>query len=311
MRMQSCFNVLISLALLCVCTPAQENISANSTDKVAAKPPQPTLDVTYIANEGFLIQAVGKKVLVDALFDDGFGTFLAPSRELLMQMNRGNGLFADVDLLLVTHRHGDHFNPKLVVEFLRHHAHCRLVAHTQVVDLLRKEEGFAQIAGQIYEVKLELGAFERISLNGISLDALCLRHMSEDPDNEPMRNMAFVVELGGVRFLHLGDARIYQSEAHLNHYPFEQKPIDILFLNREDRSEATQKFIAEKIKPSRIVAMHIPPAELSEETNHILAVYPHAIVFKQSMERRTLPIEVDFHNLTGEYFELTPPGDTP
>ncbi len=312
MRTKSFCNVVVALILLCTGASAQQNKNANSTAAVAAKISQPALDVTYIANEGFLIQAAEKKVLVDALFDDGFGTYLAPSQELLAQMTGGGAPFAYVDLLLVTHIHGDHFNPKLVVEFLRHHARCRLVAHTQAVDLLRKQEGFAQIEEQIHEVKLEPGAYEHISLNGINFDALCLNHMRDgDPEKDQMRNLAFVVELGGVRYLHQGDARINQSVAHLNHYPFVRSPVDILFLNQYDRSQATQQFIAEKIKPSQIVAMHIPPAELAEEMNKILAVYPHAIIFSESLGQRSLPIEVEFHNLTGAYLGQTPPGATP
>jgi glyoxylase-like metal-dependent hydrolase (beta-lactamase superfamily II) len=119
-----------------------------------------------------MIQAGGKKVLVDALFNDEF--FLAPSPELLAQMTGGSGPFADVDLLLVTHLHGDHFNPKMVAEFLRHHAHCQFVAHTQVIDLLRKEEGFAQIEKQIHEIRQEPGSRESMTMNGIALDVLVL-----------------------------------------------------------------------------------------------------------------------------------------
>jgi hypothetical protein len=167
-------------------------------------------------------------------------------------------------------------------------------------------DGFASVESQIHEIKLEPGAREQFSHNGITVDVLCLNHMH----SQQVRNLAFAVELGGVRFLHMGDSLIDESEAHLNSYPFEQAPIDILFLNRIDRSQATQQFIAEKIKPSQIVAMHIPPAELAEETNNILAIYPHAIVFKQSMERRSVPIEVDFHNLSGDYLGQTP-GATP
>jgi L-ascorbate metabolism protein UlaG (beta-lactamase superfamily) len=286
---------------------AQQNKNAYLTSTVAAKTPQPSLDVTYIGNAGFMIQAGGKKVLVDALFE-GTTEVLGPSPELLAQMMDAHGPFADVDLLLVTHPHGDHFNAKLVIEFLRHHAHCQLVAHTQVVDRLRNEEGFAQIMGQIHEVKQEPGAYEQLILNGINLDALCLYHMSADSS---MKNLAFIVELGGARFLHMGDSSIDQSEAHLNNYPFEQSPVDLLFLNRVDRSETTQKFIAEKIKPSQIVAMHILPVELEEVSKNFRAAYPHAIIFKQSMERRSLPIEVYFHKLTGDYLGQTPPGDTP
>jgi L-ascorbate metabolism protein UlaG (beta-lactamase superfamily) len=272
----------------------------------AADAKKPPLDVTYVANEGFLIQAAGKKVLIDALFD-GQTTYLAPSQEMLAQMTGGGGLFADVDLLLVTHRHGDHFSPKLVVEFMRNHARCRLVAHTQTVDQLRKEAGYAQIEGQIHEVRLEPGSRENMTINGIALDVLGLDHV----DDTQTRNLAFIVNLGGTRFLHLGDATVENSLAHLNAYPFDETPVDLLFVEYFDRSEATQQFIAEKIKPSRIVAMHIPPAELAKESKEFRAAFPHAIVFKQSMERRSLPIEADFHNLTGEYLGQTPPGATP
>jgi uncharacterized protein (TIGR02145 family) len=284
--------------------PSADLAVQGSTNTVSPSSPRRSpLDVTYIGNAGFMIQAGGKKVLVDALFE-GTTDVLGPLPELLVQMMDAHGPFANVDLLLVTHPHCDHFNPKLVIEFLRHHAHCQLVAHTRVVDRLRNEEGFAQIMGQIHEVKQEPGAFEHLSLNGISLDALCLYHMSADSS---MKNLAFIVELGGVRFLHMGDSSIDQSEAHLNNYPFQRSPVDLLFLNRIDRSEAARKFIAEKIKPSQIVAMHILPAELEEVSKNGRAVYPHAIIFKQSMEQRSIPIEVDFHNLTGAYFGQTPP----
>jgi uncharacterized protein (TIGR02145 family) len=283
--------------------PAQESRQSAPTDNAPA--------VTYIANEGFLIEAAGKKVLVDALFDNGFGTYLSPPQEALAQMTGDREPFADVDLLLVTHPHGDHFNPKLVVEFLRSQARCRLIAHTQTVDQLRKEEGFAQIEGRIHEVKLAPGAREQVSHNGIALDVLCLKHMADDPAKESERNVAFVVELGGVRLLHLGDALVNQSEAYLRGYPFEQSPVDVLFLNQYDRSQTTQQFIARKIKPSQIVAMHVPPAGLAEETDKIHAVYPHAIVFRESMERRSVPIDVDFHELSGDYFGQPPPGATP
>jgi L-ascorbate metabolism protein UlaG (beta-lactamase superfamily) len=286
---------ILTALLLSVNLPAQQRkvvpppSATSSTTGSYAHNQRPALDVTYIGNTGFMIQAGGKKVLVDALFE-GTKDVLGPSPELLAQMTAGSGSFADVDFLLVTHPHSDHFNSKLVIEFLRHHVRCQLVAHTQVVDLLRNEEGFVQIEGQIHVVKLEPGAYEKISLNGINLDALCLKHMADDPENQPLRNMVFIVELGGVRFFHLGDSSIDQSEAYLNNYPFERSPVDTLFLNRIDRSEATQKYIAEKIKPSQIVAMHILPAELAETTNKILAVYPHAIIFKESMERRSIPI---------------------
>lgn len=273
------------------------------------------LDVTYVANEGFLVRAAGKTVLVDSLFDTGFDTYLAPSQALLEQATGARGPFADVDLLLVTHPHGDHFNARLVATHMRNNARCRLIAQPPAVDQLRKEEGFPQIQDRIHEVKLDPGSREQVTVNGIAVDVLSLSHMPyyEDGRNvhEGTTNLGFLVDLGGTRLLHLGDATLEHSAARLKAFPFEDKPVDLLFLEYFDRSPATQELIARKIKPSRIIAMHVPPAELEEESKKMRAVYPHAIVFRQSLEQRSLPIEVDFHDLSGAYFGQPPPDSTP
>jgi hypothetical protein len=179
------------------------------------------------------------------------------------------------------------------------------------VDQVRKEEGFAQIANQIREVRLEPGARERIVANDITVDALCLYHAESEGVDLGSRNLAFVVDLGGARFLHAGDATIEKSAGHLGAFPFDAAPIDLLFLEYFDRSQATRQLVARTLKPSRIIAMHVPPAELEEESKKTRAVYPHAIVFRQSMERRSLPIEVDFHSLSGAYFGQPLPDATP
>ncbi len=273
------------------------------------------LNVTLIANDGFLLELGGKKVLIDALFDEGYGRFMTPPKDLLARMTEAREQFSDIDLLLVTHDHGDHFNPKHVMAHLRNNPRSHLVAHSQVVARLRQEEGFEQIRKRIRELKLEPGVHEQVSVGGIDVDALCLAHMPRYQNgrdlNEGIRNVAFIVRLGGVRFFHLGDAMVENSLAHLNAYPFDETPVDLLFLDNGDRSSAAREFIGQKIKPSRIVAMHTPPAELAEGWKKVWAAYPFAVVFRQSMEQHSLPIEVDFHHLTDDYFGQPEPGATP
>ena len=298
--------VITSIMLLATGARAQLSKDANSSGGVATKTSQHALDVTYVANAGFLMRAAGITVLIDAPIVAA-GIALPP--ETLGAITAARELFDNVDLILVTHQHSDHFDPASLIACLRSNPKTRLVAHTQAVGLMRSLDGFASVESQIHEVKLEPGGREQVTRNGITVDVLCLKHMH----SQQVRNLAFAVELGGVRFLHMGDSLIDESEAHLNGYPFEQTPVDLLFVNRIDRSEATQQFIADRIKPSQIVAMHLSPAELAEEKNEpkIRAAYPHAIIFRQSMERRVLPIEVDFHNLSGAYFGQTSPGATP
>ena len=275
---------------------------ARTAPILAARRP---LEVTYIANEGFVIQGGGKKVLIDA----PVATIPPATGQTLKAITDARDPFNDVDLILVTHQHADHLDPASLIACLRSNPKARLIAPTQAVDLMRSVDGFAGIEKQIQEIRGEPGHHEQVRHNGIAADVLCLNH-----EHLPqVRNLAFAVELGGARFLHMGDAFIGDNEARLKSYPFEQAPIDLVFLNQYDRSPATQQFIARKIKPSRIVAMHVSPAELAEESDapKIRAAYPHAIVFKQSMERRLLSLEVDFHNLSGDYLGQPLPGATP
>ena len=51
------FIAVVGLNLLGAGASAQQDRNANSADGITTNMPQPSLDVTYIANEGFLIQA--------------------------------------------------------------------------------------------------------------------------------------------------------------------------------------------------------------------------------------------------------------
>jgi L-ascorbate metabolism protein UlaG (beta-lactamase superfamily) len=292
---------LLTAMLLTTGLAAQENrqpASSNNAPKV-----------TYVANDGFLIEAAGKRVLIDALFGPVFKRYEAPSPEAVQAMTSGKEPFADLDLILITHPHADHFDPNRVMACLRGQPRCQLMAHAETVARLRRADGFADVERRVHEVNLDPGSVTRAVINGIAVDTLCLDHSYGQ--DRPSKNLAFRVILGSSRLFHAGDASLKQNTTYLNTYDFEANPVDLLFLAYFDRSPETQQFAARKIKPSRIVAMHVPPAELVEETNRIREVYPHAVVFKKSMEQRLLPIEVDFHKLSGDYLGQSPPGATP
>ncbi len=303
------------IAILITALTSLAGCIAAAQQNTPPAPPASAPLITYVANDGFLIEHAGKKVLVDALFDVGVASYLAPSPELLAQLAEARGPFAGVDLLLVTHVHADHFSAKVVAAHMLHNPHCRLIAHSQVTDRLRSEDGFAQIRSRIHEVSLEPGARERVNLNGIAVDVLSLCHAPYLTDGQDrhknVRNLAFLFNLGGTGLFHLGDASIGNSAAHLGAFPFDKIPVDLLFLNGHDRFLPTREFIGRKIKPGRIIAMHVQPAELAEDLKGIWEAYPSAVVFRQSMEQRSLPVEIDFRRLTSDYFGLPSPGATP
>ena len=100
---------------------------------VMHRPPEATLEVTCIANEGVLIAAGGTQVLIDGLhrpYRSSYPVLPEPYRE---QIETAQAPFHESDLFLVSHMHLDHFHPESVARHLRHNAGARFVSSKQVV----------------------------------------------------------------------------------------------------------------------------------------------------------------------------------
>lgn len=246
-----------------------------------------TLDVTYIGNEGFLLESGGKKVLIDAIFENA-PPFLSPSPDVLNRMVAGQKPFDGVDLVLLTHGDYDHFSAPRTIAFLKAHKDTQFVAHASAVSRLREQTNFAAVAGQVHEITCAAPERKVLSLNDINLDILCLDHAH--PADKPAQrvSLAYVVELGGGRLLHMGDATLEQNAAFLETYPFGN--IDALFLTRFDVSAAAQKLVAGGIKPARIVVMHIVAAEFDATAAAVKPVWPGAVLSTRPMERYSFAV---------------------
>ena len=78
------------------------------------------LSVTFIANEGFMIECGGKKVLIDGLFGGkGAAGYQQPSDSIIGLMKMAEAPFDSIDLIAVTHYHGDHFDAGIAASYLR------------------------------------------------------------------------------------------------------------------------------------------------------------------------------------------------
>lgn len=276
-------RLIIGLSWLILVLP----IGLPARDAIQVVPAAQPLTVTYIANTGFLVEAAGKKVLIDALFDGGAPDNLTPSPELLERIESGSGPFATIDLVLATHAHGDHFSPALVTRYLRAHPHSHFAGHKQVIDRLRADASFERVNAQIHEFDLADGARGRFAYERIAVDALCLRHGA--PQRE-VENLVFLVDLGGARFLHMGDTFFWdhENDAAFAAYPFERSRVGVLFLNQYDRGPARTKAIIEnRVKPAHLVVTHVGPGEAASVSPKIAAAFPGAVVFETSMEQRT------------------------
>jgi len=262
---------------------------------VGCAPTRDAVQVIYIANEGFLIQSGPDKVIIDALFhDDALDYCDVPSAELLARIEAGTPPFADIDLLLVTHAHVDHFDAASVARFLEHNRRCRLVCPGPVRDALQATTpGYADMQGRIHVPLTGSDAMAATRINGLRVTALRLRHGAyfikdaqtgqEYDRHADVVNFGYVIELSGNRNLHVGDALLHKNREVLTQLG---GPIDIAFVEGYDISPESLQFMSTVVAPQHVVYMHLPTQNRQRLIDAIRARDPTATLFTEPLAEK-------------------------
>jgi len=243
----------LALAVLAGCAagaPGPDSGSAPAPRAGAAA--GAALEVRYLANEGFLVDGAGRRVLVDALFGAGIPGYAAVAAQLRPALEGGEGDWGGVGLALATHDHPDHFDPGAAIRFLEANPEAVFVSTPQA--RARLGAGRPELAARFRAVLPAAGEVERLSIGGVEIAVLNLHHGHREP---PVENLGFVVTLGGLRFLHFGDteATLEDFEPYL---PLLADPelalLPFWFLASEWRAA----MVRDRIRPRWIVAAHTP-----------------------------------------------------
>ena len=158
--------------------------------------------VTYLANEGVLLEVGDKKVLIDALFGDGIRGYPVVPEQMRGDLEAARGRFQEVDLLLVSHEHRDHFDPGSVARHLANNSRALMFGPPDAV--ARLPDG-ARAQG-VYPLE---GNQATLSHRDISVRVMRLHHGRARSE---IQNLGLIVDLNGVRFLHVGDTELTLCE---------------------------------------------------------------------------------------------------
>lgn len=261
---------------------------------MAARVSAGTVGVTYIGNTGFMIEAGTSKILVDAVFDEGWDLYLVPSRGTRNDIRSAKGVFSDVDAILVTHWHDDHFDASLVASHLVRNPSCRLLAPVQVVDLLRDRKEFGRVEAQIIELVPGYSESIDVEVRDAAITAVGMSHsqyMLDGVDkHRDVENIGYVVTAGGVTLMHCGDASFDLAETFIESSRLDERAIDVLFVQAWDRSPGAARVVNEVIRPGKVIATHLPPADFDQIVPAFRGTFHGAILFRESMERKRLDI---------------------
>jgi L-ascorbate metabolism protein UlaG (beta-lactamase superfamily) len=257
-------------------------------------------EVTYIANEGFLIKVNDKKILIDALFEDPqYSLCDASDEEILSSMAKSEGKFKDIDLIAATHRHIDHFYAPLVLEHLKHNKSGKFISCKQSIGILKKLENYDTIKYQVVEITPDTLSYVDTTINDIKVRVYRISHspyFETDPKtgkkknrHQNIQNLGFLFNIDGVKIFHGGDSNPYAFKDYA-HFRLDKENIDIAFLSRGFMWESDSPgidILRNHIKAKQIILMHIYHNEkekIIKVAKELKSEFPNVKIFENKME---------------------------
>jgi len=281
--------ISITLCALVVSTLLSWLLLPNSRENAASQKPLQlpsgnSLTVTYIANEGVLISAGDKQVLIDGLHREYKPAYLFPPPELLSALEQARDPYNKINVVLVSHLHLDHFHPESVGLHLKNNKSAQLVSSEQIVNGVKEKfAGFGEIASRVRQVTPAWKSQTPVALDGIKIKILGLRHSGSN--FTWIQNLGHVIEIGGKKLLHIGDADM--TAENFSSFRLHEENIDIAFIPYWFLLSANgRSLVLDQFRPKQIIAVHVPPAEAETATREITKAIPGTIVFTKVLESR-------------------------
>jgi L-ascorbate metabolism protein UlaG (beta-lactamase superfamily) len=237
------------------------------------------LTITFLVNEGFLIQADGKSILIDAFVKDEYYGYGALPESAYRQLVTGQAPFDNVTLALASHVHLDHFQVEPAVQFLQRNPDAAMISGEQVILAVRSEPSEPSVANQTIAVWPEPSKSKVVEHGGIKVEAFRLQH-SGDSNNE-VQNLGLLLQWGEHSVLHVGDAE--GSERNFGPYELPQREIDVAILpvwHFGDRA-----MIDAQVGAKTYIAAHIVAKNLERTKRDLGESQPDVIVLEKPLEQ--------------------------
>ncbi len=243
----------------------------------------------YLANAGVMIERGETKILFDPLFRNSFGSYRLVPEDIERALFGSEPPWDSIDAVFISHYHGDHFSPRVMLDFLTARDDIQLFAPEQAVSALTAAGATEEILKRVTEVGLSYGDDPiRLEFEDLTIDAVRVPH-SGWPDNmTDIENIAWRVTIDDeTTVVHLGDADT--KPVHYDLHPDHWQDVDTdlalppfwYFLSPNGRV-----VLDEHIRPDHAIGVHVPfvvPAEFSESP------YDEDDLFTTPGETREIP----------------------
>ncbi len=241
-----------------------------------------------LANEGFIIgDGESTRVMVDGMVAEPYSVYGGLPADLIPAFSNASGPFAKINLVLVSHQHHDHNQPSHACNFIQNSVGI-LATSQQVVDLMREKcRQFVLSSPRIQIIDPLYGEPVNLQVGDASVSIFLLSHGGGKYAS--LKNFGHLIELGGMRVLHIGDAAM--EAADFNTAAVADMKVDIAlipfwYFQPGPGGGMLRRYLTAK----HMVATHIPPGEMAEVKEYLQVEYPNVIILENPMD------EIRFEN---------------
>lgn len=270
-------------------TPSKIHLLKDGSFEIIDKPAgaqDPTAVIRYIGNEGFLIEAGSKAVLIDGLVRNPWGYTDTPQQALAL-MKAAQDPFGRIDLLLFSHAHRDHFEPNMALEVLSAQPQAVLAGDSLVSGELKTAAGpeaFQALGARVQTVDTKMGERTSLTAAAIPLTAIGVNHGTAE---RSYLTLGYIWEMGGFKFYHQGDINPEVNMPVLASIPWEEMKIDIAFFDRYFfQYEPARRIVLERIKPSAVILMHMRDEDIDGALAEMRPIIPKVLAFRTVLESK-------------------------
>ena len=259
---------------------AQINALSEASEEVILTQSTDAVSVTYICNDGIFITDGERKVLIDGMIrNTNLAGWITPGAAPLFQIENGVPPYDNIDVIMITHNHGDHYSIAAVQNYLSNFPNTMLIAPPQVLGSLNVN------ASQIVNVAPAQFTQENVLVNEVEIDVLYVKHFNQFGNNFcNVQNYNYVVHMNDKKLLHTGDIDLANS--NLQDFDLVDAGIDVIFIptfgdlvNNDNRTA-----LLDHVNPGQIVALHLLSGSIPTITAQVNNMYPGAIIFTNPME---------------------------
>jgi L-ascorbate metabolism protein UlaG (beta-lactamase superfamily) len=224
------------------------------------------LEIVFIANGGLLIQSPQAKVLIDGIFqlktikekkhsmhqldaDDIFSTI---PEDILDRIINGREEFGDIDALLFTHFHKDHFNREKTIECLRKNPVGKIFMPEGMVSVKNQA---AESGTEVVILNLPFGVTEQKMVKDMRIQYFRAAHSGAQYSQ--VEHYCFLISVGDTHIYISADAdftKLYQ------HTMLESEEVTVGFFNPLCFHAQSGRELIKRINPKRVIMYHVPLA---------------------------------------------------